>query len=197
MNTRTLGLIGILTSPFLAVDFIVNSVFQEYHPNSLSGVFSLIYMTGWLGCIVALYYSKASGHRRSGRMILIVQMCMLLLAEGWNVYTIINPAASSVLYRVLDAFWPISNCFMIVTGLTIINAKVLKGWQRFVPLLAGLWLPISILISIIVGKGSIATILTSGFYSSIVWFLLGLSVYSCANRSVSFKTTGAYAYQSI
>ena len=194
MNTKTLGIIGILTSPFLAADFIVNNVFQEYHPNSLTGVFSLIYMTGWLGCIAALYNHKASGYKRSGRIVLIIQMSMLILAEGWNIYTIIEPGASTILYHVLDAFWPISNCFMLVTGITIINAKVLKGWQRYVPFVVGLWLPASILISIIIGKSSLAAVLFSSFYSAIAWFLLGLTVYLSADRKAIHESLTRYAY---
>jgi hypothetical protein len=197
MNTKTLGLIGILTSPFLAVDFIVNSVLQEYHPNSLTGIFSLVYMTGWLGCIIALYNNYASGYKRSGRIILIIQICMLILAEGWNIYTIIDPGASTILYHVLDAFWPISNSFMNITGLFIIKANVLKGWKRYVSFIAGLWLPVSFLLIAIIGKNSIAAILSSSIYSAIAWFLLGLCVYLSSNSRQPFKKVSRYTYKAI
>jgi hypothetical protein len=197
MNTKTLGLIGMLTSPFLAIDFIVNGIIKEYHPNSLSGIFSFIYMTGWLGCIVALYNSKANGYKRSGSIIMIIQLCMLLLAEGWNVYVIIQPDSNSIVVRILDIFWPISNCFMLVTGISVITAKVLEGWRRYIPLMVGLWLPVSILASLLAGRNSMTAVLISCAYSAISWFLLGLSVYLGSRRNISFKMIAPYVYKPV
>jgi len=176
MNTRTLGLIGILCSPFLAIQLSMYGIFENYKATSLAGVFSFIYMTGWLCSIVALYKLNSAGNR-SGRIILIIQLIFLALGEIWNVYSIMAPGSTTTFYWVLDLFWPISNIFMFVTGLSVLLAKQLYGWKRFITLIIGLWFPITVVIMpVIFGHGQL-TALFGGLYSVAGWSLLGLAIY--------------------
>jgi hypothetical protein len=182
INTRTLGIIGMITSPFLAIDFLVSDVYENYRATSYSGIFSLIYMTGWLFCIIGLYRLKATGNTAIGKGVLFTQLAFLSLGELWNIYEILEPGANSALYRLLDPFWPISNCFMLVTGLTVIIANKLQGWKRFVPFMVGLWFPVSFVsIHILFGQG-IISLYTSGMYSALAWLLLGICVYRSATE---------------
>ena len=184
MNTRTLGLIGMISSPFLAIDFFASGIFDNYQPTSLSGVFNLIYMTGWLCCIVALYRLRATGNISFGRGVLITQMILLSLGETWNLYAIIEPTANTILFRILDWFWPISNSFMFVTGLSVIAGKRLQGWRRYMPLVVGLWLPICLVsIHFLFGKTT-ASLYTTSLYSATAWFLLALAVYTSKREKV-------------
>jgi hypothetical protein len=41
-------------------------------------------------------------------------------------------------YQVVDAAWPASHLFMLVTGAAVILAGTLRGWRRFAPVLCGL-----------------------------------------------------------
>lgn len=185
MSTRTLGAIAIACSPFLGIDFIVGNFNHPYQPTSLSGVFSLIYMTGWVCSTVALYRMKAAGDTSVGRGILITQLVMLSLGEMWNVYAILEPNATTLLFKVLDKFWPISNCFMIVTGLAVMRAKTLHGWRRFIPFVVGLWLPASLVLVPLSFGNSTVTLYFSSLYSAIAWLLLGISVYTSAEEKAN------------
>jgi hypothetical protein len=181
-----LGIIAIAGSPFLAIDFILGNNGQAYQVTLLTGIFSLLYMTGWFCSIIALYRLKAAGNNPIGRGILITQMAMLSLGELWNVYVIIQPDAHTLLFKTLDVFWPLSNCFMLVTGLAVMQAKKLHGWSRFVPFAVGLWLPLSLLTPMLLGSNA-ASIYFSSLYSAIAWLLLGVSVYKTAAVSGTIR----------
>jgi hypothetical protein len=181
MSTRTLGLVGILCSPFLAIQLNIYGIFENYKATSMTGALSLIYMTGWLCSIIGLYRLNVAGSKCIGKTILIIQLIFLTFGEIWNLYSIIQPGSSTALYWVLDMFWPISNIFMFATGLTIVFAKRLQGWKRFVTLFVGLWFPVTIVLSpMLWGRGD-TTLLIVSLYSIIGWALLGLAVYKSAD----------------
>ena len=191
MNTRTLGLIAILCSPFLAIQLSIYGIFENYKATSLAGIFSLIYMTGWLCSIVGLYKLSAAGNRRIGKTIILIQLIFLSLGEIWNVYSIIIPGSTTMLYRVLDLFWPISNIFMFVTGLSVLLAKQLHGWKRFITFIVGLWFPITIaILPAIFGHGQL-TVLFVSLYSVAGWSFLGFAIY----QSPVQKRLLDYSYQ--
>jgi hypothetical protein len=66
MNTRTLGIIAIAGSPFLAIDLSLG-ITANYQVTLLTGIFSLPYMTGWFCSIIALYRFKAAGNNPIGK----------------------------------------------------------------------------------------------------------------------------------
>jgi hypothetical protein len=66
---------------------------------------------------------------------------------------------------------------MLFIGIRVLLAKQLTGWRRYVPLITGLWLPVSFLVQFVVGKG-VLFMNISGFYSLVAWTLLGYSIYS-------------------
>jgi hypothetical protein len=184
MSIRTLGLLGIIGSPFMALLLQADGVFENYKASALGGVFSFIYMTGWFCSIIGLYRLQATGHKRIGKVILYIQMLFLTLGEIWNVYSIVQPGAQTKLYWILDMFWPLSNIFMFVTGLAVVFAKRFTGWKRFVTLFAGLWFPITVmLVPAIFGTTSMTAVLTTSIYSIVGWSLLGFAVYLHASEA--------------
>ena len=66
-------------------------------------------------------------------------------------------------------------CFMIIPGIAILKARKLKGWKRYMPLLAGLWTPVSMAIYLIF-NGSLGALFVNGLSSAIIFILLGLSL---------------------
>lgn len=174
MNIRTLGFLGMAASPFLAVDFITGYVKPDHFQTPVSGILGLIYMAGWICSTIGLYKLSATGEGFFGRLILITQLAFLFLAQLWNVYHILNPFANSFLFRFLDVFWPGSNVFMIVTGIMVIKTARLTGWKRYIPLMVGLWLPLSYLAMLIPSK--LIALSFSSAYSVTTWFLMGLAV---------------------
>ncbi len=178
MWNRTLGTIGMLGAPFLCIDLIFHSGKangEAYTHTSLGGIFSLLYITAWMCSIIGLWRLQATGKNKSGKTLLVIILITLTLANGWNVYEIIDPQANTPLYALLDMFWPISNLVMFIVGIAVIVARKLTGWKRFVPLLVGLWFPISICLFLLLGR-TIMVMYLSGLYSAINWIVLGYVV---------------------
>lgn len=186
MNNKLIGLIALACSPFLAIDLSLHGGFDNYHPTSIGGVFNFIYMTGWLLTVLALR-EMHTGAKRTVKTIFIIQIVFLSLAECSNIWLIAEPGSGNNLYAILDLFWPISNGFMLITGLTILISGQITGWQRFIPLFAGLWLPVSITLWSSLGKTPLTVTLVS-IYSAIAWSALALAVYTslpASNKDVA------------
>ncbi len=177
MSTRTLGLIGIVCSPSLALQLKMYGAFGDYKPTSMVGLLCFIYMTGWLCSVIGLYKLKAAGKKKFGKIILIIQIVFLIPGDISNIYCIIQPATSSELFQILDLFWPVSNMFMLITGLAVFFAKQLSTWKRTAPLIVGLWFPLTIVISRLVFGTSLITVNLTCYYSVLAWSMLGLAVY--------------------
>ncbi|HZF64401.1 MAG TPA: hypothetical protein VEZ55_07955 [Chitinophagaceae bacterium] len=176
ISNKALGTIGFIGAPFLFVDFLVNGLGDVYVSTSLGGVFSLLYMSAWMCSVIVLHRLNASGNTGFGKYVLLIQLLFLSLANTWNIWIIINPQGSGVLFRILDMFWPISNLFMIVTGITIARKRRIAGWRRFVPLVVGFWFPISILCLVLMPGKTLNNALISGIYSTLSWAALAYAV---------------------
>lgn len=166
-------------APFLCLDFLVHGQAgpnEHFEHTSLSGFFCLIFMTGWMCSTIVLKRTLAAGTRPFGVFIVNAQLFTLSLANIWNVWEIVAPGSSSALYFVLDFFWPLSQAVLIAIGVTVVAAGRVSGWGRWVPLLAGLWFPLSVLLMGVSGP-TFQTMVVSGVYSAVMWFLLGLMCY--------------------
>lgn len=176
MNNKLLGILALIGAPFLCINTYIHVPDPNAHvyiTDSLSGFFDLLYISGWLCSILGLRRLGAMGTNRFGRIILPAILVSLILADIWNVYEMILPNHNTLLYHILDAFWPISNVVMIGVGIAVIRAKKLTGWKRYVPLMCGLWLPVTIAVSF--GLNDYAFLL-SNLYTAIAWTLLAITV---------------------
>jgi hypothetical protein len=173
ISLKVLGLIAMLASPFLWIE----RYFYEHalDNTSLTGACDLIYMIGWSCSIVGLIKLMAAGDNRWGKTILLIQLGCLCIANIWNIWVIIDPLNQSTIFNILDKFWPISNCFMLITGIAVIVSKKISGFFRFVPLIAGLWLPVTVVSSMLL-KGDQLFYVMNG-YSFCSFFLLGLMIF--------------------
>lgn len=174
MKPRLLGLYALIGAPFLFIDFL--SMSYGVNRSVLDGLYSFLYISGWLCSIIGLWQIKATGENRWGRIVLIIQLIFLVLADISNIMLLLQVNLSGTLYFVLDFFWPVSNVWMLATGITIITAKKLQGWHRFIPLIVGCWFPFCMLISLALGKMSLTTMYLGGAYSAIAWTLLAILV---------------------
>jgi hypothetical protein len=193
MKNRILGTIGMSGAPFLGIDFFLNGGGfggAPYEHTSQTGLFCLIYMTAWMCSIWGLLKVGASGPGR-GRNVLIAQLLFLSIANISNVYEILSPetASTSIFYNLMDSFWPISNLFMLATGITILRARILQSPHRFVPLIVGLWIPFAILMYFIIGEMNKTHHVVVGCYSAVAWTLMGYVVrMSAACPSIQKQT---------
>ncbi|HEY1021169.1 MAG TPA: hypothetical protein VGE06_02595 [Flavisolibacter sp.] len=174
MNNRTLGTLGLLGAPFLLVDSMNNGL-NPFQSSSVSGWLNLVYITAWMCSMVALKQMGAFGEGRFGKILFGVQISFLALANGWNVYEIIAPRAGTILYTILDLFWPLSNVCMLVSGITILANRTLTGWQRYTPFLVGLWLPFVILLWVLFSRTQ-EVLLVGNLYSAVTWALMAVAI---------------------
>ena len=184
MHSTLLRIIALIGAPFLLIDFYVNGSAvggADYMHTSWSGVFGLIYMTGWSCSILALIKRNANTKKRIIRTLGVVQLTLLTFANFWNIYEIISPGANTLLFNVLDLFWPLSNVFMLVLGIVVWRTSALEGWSKFAPFASGLWLPVSALLNLLVGDPELVMMI-AGTYSWLAWSWLGLSTTSNVRR---------------
>lgn len=123
---------------------------------------------------------RATGTGRWGRAALLVQLVGLVLAFMFGFLEATGLLGrESIVFNVTDAAWPLSMLWMVVVGITVIVAKRLSGWQRFVPLLCPLWLTLAILGTVALGD-------MGGFigvgYAAVLWALLGYTVVRSDSR---------------
>ena len=174
MNVRILGIFALIGAPFLFIDTLHNN-FSITQTSPYSGFFNMLYITGWMCSITALNQIGALGKGGFAKLVFVIQMFLLMMANGWNVYEWIQPNAGTRLYLFLDMFWPISNFFMLLTGITIACVGVLRGWARFTPLIVGCWLPLGIVLWALFTRTP-GVLLTLSVYSAVCWSLMALSI---------------------
>jgi hypothetical protein len=187
MSPRLLGILGMLGAPFLLIDFLVHGTSTQYQSTSLSGFFSFVYISAWMCSIIGLWKLEATGTTHWGRLVLLIQLFFLTLANVSNIWSIIQPVKDSKLFFFLDLFWPVSNLFMLATAIMVIKAGRWNGWTRYVPLVVALWLPFCLgVLNGLLGM-SLSNMLAGGFYSAIAWMLLGYTVYYYNEKPVFSK----------
>jgi hypothetical protein len=103
-------------------------------------------------------------------------MSFLALANGFNIYELVQPTAQTLLFRVLDIFWPLSNVFMLFTGVAVATSGWLAGAKKFVPLIVGLWLPFSSVLVLLFSRNA-SVLLAINLYSLLAWTWMGWTVY--------------------
>ncbi|RYZ54152.1 MAG: hypothetical protein EOO14_14600 [Chitinophagaceae bacterium] len=193
MNTRTLATIGLLGAPFLLIDSMRNGL-DPFQSNSVSGLLNLVYITAWMCSMAALKQVGAFGEGRFGKILFVVQMGFLALANCWNLYECIEPRAGTTLYTILDLFWPLSNLCMLVSGITIYAKKVLTGWQRYMPLLVGLWLPFAVVLWALFSRTQ-EVLLVGNLYSAIAWSLMAVAANTLAESSGETERAPQFSLQ--
>ena len=174
ISYKWLGLVAMLAAPGLWVECYFYS--KQMHNSSITGVADLVYMIGWSCSIIGLIQLRAAGNSKAAMAILYTQLLFLCVANIFNTWTIIDPQSVNPVYKALDWFWPISNGFMIVTGIAVLRGGVLqKGW-KYSTLAAGCWLAITAG-SAIALQGNTLSFYIMTVYSFISFFLLGLTVF--------------------
>ena len=114
--------------------------------NRLELAGSLAFQVGVLCLVGVLWATEATGRSRWGRAVLAVQTVLVLLAMGWTVPHIVDPDMVDRGFVVaLDAAWPLSILWLIVQGIAVVRARSWPDRVRWMPLVASLWAPVSIL----------------------------------------------------
>ena len=171
MNGRTLGTIAMICAPALLLEGIL---VQGRENAIITGIASMIFMLGWICTNVGMRHMQAAGTGKWGRAVLLIQLVGLVLAFSFGFFEATGLLGrDSIIFNATDAAWPLSMLWMLVVGITVIVAKRLTGWRRFVPVLCPLWLLLAL------GGGSVLD--DAGGYiglawSAVTWALLGYIV---------------------
>ena len=171
MNNRVLGTIAMICAPALLVEAIL---LRGGENPVITGVASMVFMAGWICSNTAMRRMRAAGTGKWGRTALLIQLVGLVLAFAFGFFEATGLLGrESVIFNVTDVAWPLSMLWMLVVGVTVIFARRLSGWHRFVPLLCGLWFPLGMVAMVAFGDDS-------GFVgfglAAIFWTVLGYMV---------------------
>lgn len=179
-STKTLGALGIAGAPFLFFEMLLFSK-NNMANSSVGGLCDLLYMLGWMCTIIGLHRLKAAGGSQWARIALYVQLGLLCVANVWNVWTIVDPKTDSFLYKILDAFWPASNAWLLVVGITVAMNKTWEGWRRYCVAAAGMWLPLCFAVGPLLANCPAVMFYVISGYSIMTWALMGWAVFT-ANK---------------
>ena len=171
MNNRTLGTIAMVYAPAMLIEGLL---LRGEEDALITGIASMVFMAGWICTNIGMWRMRATGTGRWGRAVLLVQLVGLVLAFLFGFIEATGLLdENNIVFIVTDIAWPLSMVWMLVVGITVLVAKRLPGWKRFVPILCPLWLPIAIVGSIAFGEA--AGIVGVGF-TAVLWALLGYIV---------------------
>lgn len=187
MKNKILTAISFIGAPCLGIDFYrhAHSV-DQWDISVLTRICDILFMAGWICTTFAFIHMQVNGEKKSARNLLYVQLLFLFLAGSSDVAALLKIPVQENLFFYWDLFWPISNCMMLVTGISIAAVGKLRGWQRWIPLLTGLWLPVTILVKIFLSPEYMAYI--GGTYSIIMWTIMAYVAHSNREQETANET---------
>ena len=172
MNDRILGTIAMICAPAMLIEGLL---LRGQENAAITGIASMVFMAGWICSNTVMRRMRAAGTGKWGRAVLLIQLAGLVLAFLFGFFEATGLLGrDSIIFNVTDAAWPLSMLWMLVVGITVIVAKRLDGWKRFVPILCPFWLLIAILGSMALGD-TVGSFLGFG-YAALLWALLGYIV---------------------
>lgn len=176
MNNRSLGTLAMVCAPAL----LVEAFLTRDQPSALvTGIASMIFMLGSLCSHVGLWRIAATGRGWWGRAVLGIEMTLVVLAFLFGLFEAAGILGeTNIIWNITNVAWPLSMVFMLVVGITAVVAGRLPVPHRFIPVLCGLALPVSTLISIAIGAGmsDMSTAVIFFSMTTVFWLLLGLAV---------------------
>lgn len=190
MSNKVLGAVAMVCAPALLVEGIITG--GENNPVVI-GTASMVFMLGWLCSNTAMRRMHAAGTELWGRAVLLVQLVGIVMAFFFGFFKATGLLGrENIIFNATDAAWPLSMVWMFLpVGITVIFAKRLPGWRRFVPMLCGAWFPVAMVGAILFGEpgGIVGLAMTM-----VGWMLLGYVVFTSeesAAKSVAPTTEPA------
>ena len=180
MHPRHLGILALIGSPWLCIGSYVEGKMPELSDSWFTGVWGILFISGWICSAIALNRLRATGTTFFGRTMLVALIVFLTIANISNVIQVIAERDKPSYFMVLDAFWPLSNLVMLIVGIMVIVVKGLPGWKRYVPFATGMWFPLAML-SLSIDDRFISAFL-GGIYSALAWALLAVAVMTTENK---------------
>jgi len=178
-KTRASSIIGMVAAGLWLVALFIEYQYSLLPPGDGSWLYYadqfmfFIALTGYLVMLLGLWQSKAMGENKFGKIslgIFITGIAALLIAQ---IFQLIIHNPDFFLYPVGGIFQLLGG---VLTGIAVVAAKRWNGWQRFAPLLQGLYYLIVLFIPIVVSNQS-PTQLTEGLWQ-VMWFITSLALFT-------------------
>lgn len=144
---KAVGWIAIVCAPAMWTDLTVNGLYDRLSYNWTEALFSLVFLVGWIGLTLGLYVIRAAGNHWRGRAIIAIQLLLFSAAACSNILALLGARQQSAALRLMDGCWPTGQFFLLITGLAIGLSHRIAGWSRWLPLAAGLFFPLTLLLS--------------------------------------------------
>ena len=182
MSNRLLGILALIGSPWLFIGTYLEQQMPLLSDSWFTGVWGIIFITGWTCAAIALKRLRATGTGSFGKVILLLLIFSLIIANISNVIQIFVEKDKPSYFIYFDLFWPLSNIIMLIAGITVIVTKGLPGWMRYMPLACGLWFPLAMLSSLT--GNHILSFFFGGLYSVLAWALLAYGIITTGKERV-------------
>jgi hypothetical protein len=174
VSNKSLGILALIGAPWLFIGTTVEQRIPHLADSWFTGVWGLLFISGWICAAIALKRLRATGNTYFGKIIVIALLVSLSVANISNVIQIIVEENKPSYFMYFDLFWPFSNIIMLIVGITVIVVNGLPGWKRYIPLATGLWFPLAMLSTLIDNR--FLSFLFGGFYSFVAWGLLAIVI---------------------
>lgn len=185
MSNKLLGTLALIGAPWLFIGTYLEQQMPQLSDSWFTGVWGILFISGWFCSVIGLKKLNATGRSSFGKVLLIVLLITLTIANISNVIQIIVEKNKPSYFMAFDIFWPLSNIIMLIVGVVVIASKRLPGWKRYVPLLTGLWFPLAMLSSFI--DIGFVSFFFGGIYSAIVWTLLAIVIITTKEEKTDFQ----------
>lgn len=173
-SMRLLGLLGMVLSPSFFVMFTSDTNAQG-NLTQAAAFAGFLFTIGWFSNVLGLWQLRATGKRLPGRILLGVELVGVTLAAIFQIFEFTGFAVGTIFFTIVDIAWPLSMIILLIVGITIAIIGGLRGAARFVPVIAPLWLPLNIIVTMAAGRD--AVLLISGIVATIGWFLTGYVIF--------------------
>lgn len=183
MSNKLLGILALIGSPWLSIGTYLEQKFPHLSDSWFTGVWGILFISGWMCSVAALKRLGATGSGTFGKVILLILLISLSIANVSNIIQIFVERDKPPYFIFFDIFWPLSNLIMLVVGIKVITAKVLRGWKLYIPLATGLWFPLAMLFSFT--NISILSFFFGGIYPALAWALLAIVIITTRKEEVT------------
>jgi hypothetical protein len=169
MNTRSLGLICMITSAIQLLDGVRWAVLKPTTNDTVSLIVAILMDVGCIGVLMALLALKATGSNRIFQILTFLPVSGLLADIISNFAQLVQLAGPDNTISIVGGLLTLAG--MIVVGILTIASKRWSNWRKFSPLMAGLIFPIALIVKAITQLPGMITI-----FMGAAWMLLGYTV---------------------
>src|SRR5688572_2227408 len=114
MPNKLLGILALIGSPWLFIGTYMEQRMPHLSDSWFTGVWGILFISGWICAAIALKRLRAIGSGTFGKVILLILLVSLCIANISNVIQIFVEKDKPPYFMFFDVFWPLSNIIMLI-----------------------------------------------------------------------------------